>query len=128
MRDRGWTPVGVGSTPPKGAYSRGARAGDLLFVSGQVPRSFESGELLGSSIEDQTRSVLANLQRVLAAEGLSLADVVSVTAYLADIGEWDAFDAIYRSVFQAPYPARTTLGASLHGVLVEISAVAAYPR
>ena len=119
-----WTSIDVGSAAPKGAYSRATRFGELLFVSGQVPRSFESGELLGESIGEQTRSVIGNLKRVLESAGAGLDDVASVTAYLQNMSDWDAFDAVYREMFRAPYPARTTVGASLNGVLVEISAIA----
>jgi 2-iminobutanoate/2-iminopropanoate deaminase len=117
--------VRIGGGEPAGAYSRGIRVGDFLFVSGQVPRDFETGELLGESVAAQTRAVIGNLSRVLEAGGLSLASIVSVTAYLQDIGDWDEFDAVYREFFRAPYPTRTTVGANLHGVLVEISAIAA---
>jgi 2-iminobutanoate/2-iminopropanoate deaminase len=51
-------------------------------------------------------------------------DVVSVTAYLEDIGDWGEFNTVYREAFRPPYPSRTTLGAALHGVKVEISVVA----
>lgn len=122
-----WSPVVVGSEAPKGAYSRAIRVDRFLFVSGQVPRSFETGELLGATVADQTRAVISNLRRVLEAAGCSLADVVSVNAYLADIGTWGEFDAVYREAFHPPYPTRTTIGAGLHGVLVEISAVAVIP-
>lgn len=117
--------IRVGSGQPAGAYSRGIRVGDLVFVSGQVPRDFETGELLGDSVSEQTRAVVANLARVLEAAGLGLVDVVSVTAYLQDIGDWNEFDAAYRESFRPPYPTRTTVGSGLHGVRVEISAIAA---
>lgn len=125
MTERGWAPSRAAGSPPKGAYSRAARTGGLLFISGQVPRSFETGELLGSDVGTQTRAVLENVARLLEAEGLDLGDVVSVTAYLADINAWDAFDAVYRAVMPPPFPTRTTVGAALHGVLVEISVIAA---
>lgn len=123
---RSWKPVALpaGYPPPVGAYSPALIAGDLVFVSGQVPKDPRTGELLGTTVEDQTRAVLANVARVLGYAGATLADVVSVTAYLADIGDWDAFNAVYREHFEPPYPTRTTLGAHLHGVLVEISAIA----
>lgn len=109
---------------PAGAYSRAVRIGELIFVSGQVPRDFESGALIGESVEEQTRAVMANLERVLRAAGCSMRNLVSVTAYLADIGAWEEFDRAYRPLVEPPYPARTTVGAQLHGVLVEISAIA----
>ena len=123
-----WSPVDLPDTPaPAGAYSRCIRAGNLLFISGQLPRDFHTGELLGTDLTAQTRGVIANLRRVLAAAGASLADVVSITAYLADIGDWDAFNRVYLEEFATPYPTRTAVGAHLHGVLVEISAVAVAP-
>jgi 2-iminobutanoate/2-iminopropanoate deaminase len=126
MSDRGWTPITLSQEfrPPAGAYSPAVRAGPLIFVSGQVPKDPRTGGTLGGDVREQTRIVLDNTARVLAAAGASLDDVVSVTAYLARIEDWDAFDEVYRSVFSAPYPTRTTVGAALHGFLVEISVVA----
>ena len=126
MSARGWRPSQIPGTPPKGAYSRGVRAGDLLFISGQVPRSFETGGLVGSDVGEQTRTVIENIARVLESEGLDLGDLVSVNAYLADIADWEAFDAVYRLMIPPPFPTRTTVGADLHGVLVEMSAIAAF--
>jgi 2-iminobutanoate/2-iminopropanoate deaminase len=120
-----WAPVTLPDTPPpKGAYSPAVRAGDLLFVSGQVPRDPRTGQLVPGDVADQTRQTLRNLEAVLAAGGATLADLVSVTVYLADIGEWDTFDRVYREIMRPPFPTRTALGASLHGFLVEISGVA----
>jgi 2-iminobutanoate/2-iminopropanoate deaminase len=123
---RSWEPVALpaGVRPPVGAYSPALVAGDLVFVSGQVPVNAETGELVGETVEAQTRAVLANVARVLGYAGATLADVVAVTAYLADIGDWDAFNAVYREHFEPPYPTRTTLGAHLHGFQVEINVIA----
>jgi 2-iminobutanoate/2-iminopropanoate deaminase len=112
---------------PKGAYSPAVRFGDLLFVSGQVPRDLRTGELLGEDIRAQTRGVLGNLRRVLDTAGATLDDVVAVNAYLADAGDWDAFNEVYRETFTPPYPTRTTVGAGLRGILVEVSAIAVRP-
>jgi 2-iminobutanoate/2-iminopropanoate deaminase len=68
--------------------------------------------------------VLDNLRKVLEAGGATLDDVVSVTCYLADERDWESFNAEYRKVFRPPYPTRTTVGAGLRDVLVEISAIA----
>ncbi|HEX8362678.1 MAG TPA: PhzF family phenazine biosynthesis isomerase [Longimicrobium sp.] len=122
-RARAWEPVDLAGAPV-GAYSRAIRAGDLVFVSGQVPRDLETGELMGTTLAEQTRAVLENVRRVLAAAGATLDDVVSVTAYLEEIGDWGEFNAVYREAFSAPYPTRTTVGASLHDVLVEITVIA----
>ena len=123
---RGWTPVSLPPevAPPAGAYSPAVRAGNLIFVAGQVPKDPRTGAIIGNNVGEQTRAALSNVERVLKAAGASLDDVVSVTAYLADIKDWAAFNEVYREVFSAPYPARTTVGAGLHGFLVEISVIA----
>lgn len=109
---------------PKGAYSPAIRAGDLLFVSGQVPTDPATGEIVAGDVAEQTRAVIANLRRVLEAAGAGLEDLVAVTVYLDDIEDWDAFNEAYRAEMPEPRPSRTTLGAGLHGFLVEISAIA----
>ena len=124
--ERAWQPVSLGGDvpPPKGAYSPAVRAGDFVFVSGQVPRDPRTGQLGGDDVAAQTRHTLANLRAVLEAAGATLDDVTGVTVYLADIGDWDAFNDIYKETFRAPYPSRTVVGAQLRGFLVEVSAVA----
>ena len=126
MPDRSWTPVTLGADypPPVGPYSPAVRAGDLVFVSGQVPRDPKSGALLGESVEEQARGTLANLKRVLEAAGASLEQVVACTVYLVDEDDWGRFNEVYKTVFSPPYPTRTVVGASLRGVLVEVSAIA----
>ncbi len=125
MSDRSWTPITLGADypAPAGPYSPAVRAGDFVYVSGQVPRDPRTGELLGATIEEQSAATLANLRRVLEAAGARMEDVVAVTVYLADEDDWGAFNAVYRTVFQAPFPARTVVGAGLRGVRIEISAV-----
>ena len=125
-----WTPIHLSSDvpPPKGPYSPAVRAGDFVFASGQVPRDPVTGVLAGNDVATQTRQTLSNLQRVLEQAGASLADVVSVTVYLARADDWAAMNAVYTEAFQAPFPSRTTVGAELRGILVEISAVAYVQR
>ncbi len=122
-----WQSAADSLPDPAGAYSRAIRAGDFLYISGQVPRDLESGELKGADVRTQTLETLRNVRLVLEAAGAGLQDVVSVTAYLADINDWQVFDAAYREIFAPPYPTRTTVGAGLHGFLVEISVVAYSP-
>lgn len=126
QRERQWQPVSLGpSVPaPVGAYSPAVRAGPFVFVSGQVPRDPETGALVGDDIESQTAQVVANVKRALEAAGASLSDVVSVIVYLADVDDWGRFNTAYKALMPTPYPTRTALGASLRGILVEISAVA----
>lgn len=110
--------------PPAGAYSPGVRAGNLLFVSGQVPRDPSTGALAGDDIIAQTRQVMQNLHRVLRAGGAEYTDIVSVTVHLADEKDWAEFDATYREFMSAPFPTRTVVGARLRGILVELTAIA----
>lgn len=130
-RPRRWTPVALGGDvpPPRGAYSPAARAGDFVYVSGQVPRDPRTGALVGEGdVRAQTRQTLVNLRGVLAAADAALTDVVSVAVHLADADDWAAFDAVYRETFAPPFPTRTVVGAALRGVLVEVTAVAYAPR
>jgi len=124
-----WSPVHLAADvpPPKGPYSPAVRAGDFVYVSGQVPRDPITGELAGDDVATQTRQTLSNLQRVLEQAGARLADVVSVTVYLARADDWDAMNGAYVKMFHQPYPSRTTVGAELRGILVEINAVAFVP-
>ena len=124
--ERSWHPVTLGPDvpPPAGAYSPGVRAGDLLFVSGQVPKDPRTGAVVGDEVREQARQVLRNLEAVLAAGGATLADVVSVTVWLQDEGDWGAFNEVYKTVFSPPYPTRAVVGAQLRGILVEVAAIA----
>lgn len=123
--ERRWKPVerSASAPTPAGAYSPAVRAGDHVYVSGQVPRDPRTGAV-ASDFASQVRQVLDNLRAVLADAGATLDDVVSVTVYLASADDWGTFNELYQRAFTAPYPTRTVVGASLRGVLVEISAVA----
>jgi 2-iminobutanoate/2-iminopropanoate deaminase len=123
--DRTWTSFALPDVPPPaGAYSPAVRAGDLVFVSGQTPRDPATGDIVGTTFEEQARVTLANVQRVLAAAGATLEQVVSVTVYLSDEDDWGSFNQIYRTIFSPPYPTRAVVGASLRGIMVEVSAIA----
>lgn len=126
QRERQWQPVRLGAEvpTPAGAYSPAARAGGFVFVSGQIPRDPVTGELAGDDIESQTRQVIRNVERALAAAGATLSDVVSVIVYLADADLWGAFNTTYKALMPQPFPTRTAVGAQLRGILVEVSAIA----
>ena len=109
---------------PSGAYSQGIRAGDFIFVSGQAPRDPVTGALIGTTIEEQTARTIENIKAILLAAGASLADVVKVTAHLSDMSLFDGYNRVYATYFPDPKPARTTVGSQLHGILVEIDAIA----
>lgn len=95
-----------------------------MYVSGQTPRDPVTGRLVGDDIATQTRQVLSNVRQLLGQAGATMADVVSVTVYLADVGDWAAMNGVYREFFTKPFPTRTAVGAKLRDILVEISAVA----
>lgn len=121
-----WTPVYLPDDvpPPAGPYTPAVVAGDFVYVSGQTPRDMMTGDLVGGDVATQTRQTLSNVQTVLAQAGAAMSDVVSVTVYLEDMGEWGNMNRVYAEFFARPFPTRTTVGAELRGILVEISAVA----
>jgi 2-iminobutanoate/2-iminopropanoate deaminase len=97
---------------------------DLVFTAGQVAFD-ENRELVSDGIEGQARQVFDNLRRCLEAAGSSLDEVVKVTAYLADLADFEAYNGVYRQYFSAPYPARTTVQAGLApGLRLEVEAIA----
>lgn len=124
---RSWTPVDLPSEfpPPVGAYSPAVRAGNLVFLSGQVPKDPRTGAVVGKDVREQTRQTFANAERALNAAGATLEDVVSITAYLASMDDWREFDETYREFLRPPYPTRTTVGADLRGFMVELTLIAA---
>jgi 2-iminobutanoate/2-iminopropanoate deaminase len=107
-----------------GPYSPGLRVGDLIFVSGQVPRDPATGQIVGETIEEQTTQVLENIKAILEAGGATLDDVVKVSAHLTDLGLFDRYNKVYVTYFSDPKPTRTTVGSQLLGFLVEIDAIA----
>jgi 2-iminobutanoate/2-iminopropanoate deaminase len=109
---------------PIGAYSQGLRVGDFIFVSGQGPLDPETGQIVGTTVEEQTARVLDNIQAILAAGGATMADVVKVSAHLSDLSHFERYNKVYATYFPDPKPARTTVGSQLLGILVEIDAIA----
>jgi len=112
---------------PRGPYSQAIRAGELLFVAGQVPINPETGHLVEGDIRTQTRQVLVNLGAILQAAGGSYANVVRTTVFLSDLNDLAAMNEVYGTFFEAPSPARSTVQvARLPGdVRIEIDAIAA---
>ncbi len=109
-----------------GPYSQAVEAGCFVFLSGQIPLDPATGELVSGSIQYETRRVMENLKAVLAAAGLSFADVVKTTIYVTDIGAFAAVNEVYGSYFKEEPPARATVqvAALPKGARVEIDAVA----
>jgi 2-iminobutanoate/2-iminopropanoate deaminase len=111
-----------------GPYSQAVRAGQLLFVSGQVPLDPATGQIVGGDIAAQTRRVFDNLGAVLKAGGRSFADVVRTTVFLADMNDFAAVNEVYGTYFSEPYPARATVQVARlpKDARVEIDVIASY--
>ncbi|MBN9193030.1 RidA family protein [Microbacterium sp.] len=113
---------------PGGSYSQGVIAGDFIFTAGFGPGDPGTGEVRGSTVYEQTRFALENVAAVLASAGASLGDVVKVTSHLSDLADFEEYDRAFASAFSKPFPARTTVGSRLAGILVEIDVVARVPN
>lgn len=109
-----------------GPYSQAVQAGNMLFVSGQIPIDPATGEFAGSDIATQTNRSLTNVKNILAAAGYSLNDVVKTTVLLADIADFAAMNAVYAEYFSENKPARACFAVKdlPKGALVEIEAIA----
>jgi 2-iminobutanoate/2-iminopropanoate deaminase len=130
MTERAWTPIFLPSDVPlpAGAYSPAVRAGDFVHVSGQIPKNPRTGVVVGATVEEQAQQVLANIREILAQAGATLSDVVAATIYLSNEDDWGAVNDIWKASFTAPYPSRTTIGAQLRGILIEVTVTAYAPR
>ena len=109
-------------------FSESARAGDLLFLAGQIGEDAE-GKMVPGGIQAEAEQMLLNIEAALARRGLDMEHVVKCTVFLADIAEWGAFNEVYKRHFSQPYPARSALGASglAADARVEMECIAAYP-
>ena len=109
-----------------GPYSQAVQAGNMLFVSGQIPIDPATGSFAGDDIATQTRQVLTNVKNILEAAGYSCADVVKTTVLLADIGDFAAMNAVYAEFFPENSPARACFAVKdlPRAALVEIDAIA----
>lgn len=110
-----------------GPYSQAIVAGQLVFVSGQIPIDPAKGSMIDGDISAQTDRVLRNLSAILEAAGSSLERVVKTTVYLADLGDFDAMNKVYGKYFgESSPPARATLQVARlpKGAAVEIEAIA----
>jgi endoribonuclease L-PSP, putative len=110
-----------------GPYSQGVKAGNLLFVSGQIPLDPATGEVVEANIQTQTTRSLNNLKAILEQAGGSLASVVKTTVFLKNMDDFAEMNAVYQSFFQTECPARSAVqvGKLPKDVLVEIEAIAA---
>ena len=117
---------GAPPPPPTAAYSHAVRAGDLLFVTGQLGVDPRTGALVPGGAAEQARQIMQNLQTVLRGAGTSLERAVMVRIYLVNFADYQAVNGVYAGCFpQGRYPARTTVGVTglALGALVEIDLV-----
>ena len=110
-----------------GPYSQAVKANGFLFVSGQIPLDPATGQMSAADVVAQTNRVMENLNAILAAEGLTFADVVKTTIYLTDLADFGRVNGAYGACFDSDPPARATVqvAALPKGAKVEIEAVAA---
>lgn len=115
----------AGAPAAIGPYSQATRAGDTVYLSGQIAMHPDSGELVEGGIREQARRAFTNLEAVCVAAGGSLDDVVRVGLYLTDLGEFAEVNAVMAEVFAEPYPARSTIGVAAlpRGAVFEVDAV-----
>ena len=109
-----------------GPYSQAIRAGNLLFLSGQIPLDPETGAIVEGDISAQTERVLNNISAVLTSAGASFANVVRTTVFLVDMNDFAAMNAVYATYVVDPPPARSTVQVSRlpKDVRVEIDVIA----
>ena len=109
-----------------GPYSQGVVVNGLLFASGQIALSPETGELVGATIEEQTEQVMKNVGALLAAAGTDFDHVVKTTCFLEDISDFAKFNAVYAKSFGQKLPARSAVGIDKlpKGALVEVEVIA----
>lgn len=108
-----------------GPYSQGIVAGDFLFASGQIPINPENGEILGTTIEEQAEQAMKNVGAILAEAGADYTKVVKTTCFLADMGDFAAFNGVYEKYFTEK-PARSCVAVKQlpKNVLCEVEVIA----
>ena len=109
-----------------GPYSQAIKVGNLVFTSGQIPIDPATGVFAEGGIKEQTRQSLTNVKAILEEVGLSLANVVKTTVFLADMNDFADLNAVYAEFFAEPYPARSAVAVKTlpKGALVEIEVIA----
>lgn len=111
---------------PIGPYSQAVKAGNTLYVSGQICIDPATGELTGGNAGEQARQVMKNVQAVVTAAGFSMGDIVKTSIFLTDMNDFAAVNEVYGSFFTGDFPARETIQVSAlpKGVSVEVSVIA----
>ena len=109
-----------------GPYSQAIKVGNLVYTSGQIPIDPATGSFVEGGIKEQTRQALTNVQAILEAAGLTMANVVKTTVFMADMNDFADMNAVYADYFSEPYPARSAVAVKTlpKGALLEIEVVA----
>lgn len=108
-----------------GPYSQGVQVGNIIYLSGQIPLTVESGEMIEGGIQEQTRQVMENIKAILGYQGLNLNNILKTTIFMTDLGQFMDVNEIYGQYFQSNPPARSTVqvAALPKGALIEIEAI-----
>ena len=110
-----------------GPYSRAIEVNGMVFASGQIPLDPATGNVVEGGIKEQTRQALTNAKAIMEGAGLTLANVVKTTVFMADMNDFAAMNEVYATFFSEPYPARSAVAVKTlpKGVLVEVECIAA---
>ena len=109
-----------------GPYSQAVKAGDTLYLSGQIGMNPATGELVSADVKEQTAQALKNMKAVLAAAGATVDNVVKTTVFLTDMADFQAVNAVYAETFASDAPARSCVAVAAlpKGARVEVEAIA----
>jgi reactive intermediate/imine deaminase len=121
-----FTPVATKLAPQAiGTYSQAVKAGNTVYLSGQIPLDPQTGELVTGDVEAQVQRVFENLRAVARAAGVDLAAAVKLNVYLTDMGNFQTVNKVMADYFTQPYPARAAVGVAAlpRGAVVEVDAV-----
>ena len=122
------TPIATSRAPQAiGTYSQAIRAGDTVYLSGQIPLDPATGELVAGDMEAQVRRIFENLKAVCEAAGADLSQVVKLTVYLTDLAHFALVNRVMAEYFTQPYPARAAVGVAAlpKGATVEMDGILA---
>lgn len=110
-----------------GPYSQAIEVNGMVFASGQIPLDPATGNIVEGGIKEQTHQALTNAKAIMEAAGLTLANVVKTTVFMADMNDFTAMNEVYATFFSEPYPARSAVAVKAlpKGVLVEVECIAA---
>ncbi|MBO5062113.1 MAG: RidA family protein [Prevotella sp.] len=110
-----------------GPYSQAIEVNGFVFASGQIPINPATGEIVEGGIKEQTRQALTNASKIMEEAGLSLANVIKTTVFMADMNDFAAMNEVYATFFKEPFPARSAVAVKTlpKNVLVEVECIAA---